>query len=164
MWAPATTFARPVMVTDRSARSSIGSISVAMAGLGSDVPSAGTTRAVFSIVSPKAGSAVPVAVNVAAPVTGTVMIALMSPVPVAAPQTAPPVPAQLQLTPVKAEEKISVTTASAAVVGPALVMVIVRSATGAKRAVDTEVELLSWNLSSDLVVTLAVFTMGSAPE
>src|SRR6187455_2691091 len=85
MWAPATTFAGPVVVTDRSARSSIGSMSVAMAGVGSDVPAAGTTRAVFSIVSPKAGSAVPVAVNVAAPVTGTVTIALMLPVPVAAP-------------------------------------------------------------------------------
>ena len=125
MWAPATTFARPVVVTDRSARSSIGSMSVAMAGVGSDVPSAGTTRAVFSIVSPKAGSAVPVAVNVAAPVTGTVTVALMLPVPVAAPQTAPPVPTQLQLTPVNEGGKVSVTTASAAVAGPALVTVIV---------------------------------------
>ena len=100
-------------------------MSVAMAGVGSDVPAAGTTRAVFSIVSLEAGSTVPVAVNVAAPVTGTVTVALMLPVPAAAPQTAPPVPAQLQLTPVNAEGKISVTTASAAVAGPALVTVIV---------------------------------------
>ena len=125
MWFPATTVAGPVAVTDRSARSSIGSMSVAMAGVGSDVPAAGTTRAVFSIVSLEAGSTVPVAVNVAAPVTGTVTVALMLPVPAAAPQTAPPVPAQLQLTPVNAEGKISVTTASAAVAGPALVTVIV---------------------------------------
>src|SRR6478609_7454855 len=117
---PGTTVAGPVRVTDRSARSSIGSMSVAMAWVGSDVPAAGTTRAVFSIVLLVAELTVPVAVNVAAPVTGTVMVALMLPVPAAA-----PVPTQLQLTPSKTEGKISVTTASAAVAGPALVTVIV---------------------------------------
>src|SRR6188768_624942 len=125
MSCPATTVAGPVWLTDRSARSSIGSMSVAMAWVGSDAPAAGTTRAVFSIVLLVAESTVPVAVNVAAPATGTVTIALMLPVPAAAPQTAPPVPAQLQLTPVRTGGKISVTTASAAVAGPALVTVIV---------------------------------------
>src|SRR6188472_3126827 len=122
---PATTVAGPVSVTDRSAWSSIGSMSVAMAWVGSEVPAAGTTRAVFSIVLLVAESTVPVAVNVAAPVTGTVTVALTLPDPAAAPQTAPPVPEQFQLTPVKTAGKISVTTASAAVAGPALVTVLV---------------------------------------
>ena len=98
---------------------------MAIAGVGSDVPAAGTTRAVFTSVPVKAGSMVPVAVNVSVPLTGTVTVELMWPVPAGAPQTAPPVPAQLQLTPVKAEGNVSVTTALAAVLGPALVTVIV---------------------------------------
>ena len=68
---------------------------------------------------------VPVAVNVSMPLTGTVTVELMWPVPAGALQTAPAVPTQLQLTPVKAAGNVSVTTALAAVLGPALVTVIV---------------------------------------
>ena len=44
------------------------------------------------------------------------------------------------------------------------VLVIIRSATGAPIAVDADAELLLGNVSSDVVVTVAVFTMGSPPE
>src|SRR4249920_30335 len=124
MGSPATTVAEPVSVTERSARSSTGSLSVAIAGVGSDVPAAGTTRAVFTTVPVKAGSIVPVAVNVSVLLTGTVTVALMCPVPPGAPQVAPPAATQLQLTPVKVDVNVSVTTAFAAVLGPAFVTVI----------------------------------------
>ncbi|MND08428.1 hypothetical protein D3C83_310200 [compost metagenome] len=44
------------------------------------------------------------------------------------------------------------------------VLVIARSATDARRAVDTDAELLFGKMSSAAVVTEALFTIGSAPE
>jgi len=121
---PATTDAGPVFVIATSACGVSVSESVLFADVGSDAPGGGATLAVFTSTPTAAGETVPVTVKVTVPPTGTVTLWVMGPLP-AAVQTPPPVPAHVQVTPVSAAGTASVTTAPTALVGPALVTVIV---------------------------------------
>src|SRR5690242_20241973 len=118
------TVAGPIFVISTSACGVMVSASVLFAELGSDAPDGGVTLAVLTSRPVAVADTVPVAVNVTDPPTGTLTLALMLPAPEGSVQTPPPAPMQVQVTPVSAAGKLSITVAPIASLGPAFVTVI----------------------------------------
>ena len=89
-------------------------------------PAGGNTWAALTRSPVAAGLTVPVAVKTTLAPTGTVTDVLMLPLPDAATQVPPPVPAQVHVTPVSVAGNVSVTVAPLASLGPSgLVTVMV---------------------------------------
>ena len=93
--------------------------------VGSVTPAGAVTVAVFTKLPVALGETVALTLNVAIPPAGKVTAVLMFPLPEAAPQAPPEEPAQVQLTPVRAAGKASVTVAPVTPLGPALETTIV---------------------------------------
>ena len=88
-------------------------------------PAGGTAVAVFTRKPVAFAATVPVAVTTTVAPTGTSTRMSMLPVPEAAPQAPPPLPAHVHDTPVNAAGKTSWTRAPIALLGPLFVTVIV---------------------------------------
>jgi hypothetical protein len=176
---PGSTEGGPVFESARSALGASAFTSVLVAAVGSVVPTGGAAVAVLTSEPVAAGSIVPVAVKVTVPLAGRSTVAAMFPLPLAG-QTAPPAATQVQVTPVIDAGKLSVTVAPRAVLGPALVAVIVyviavpgvavaapsvlvmdRSATGEPTEVEAVAVLFAETASAVVLETVAVFTIGS---
>src|SRR5262249_34758166 len=99
--------------------------SVLLAELGSDAPGPGVTVAVLTSTPTASDATVAVTVNVTVAATGTFTVALMLPVPDGVPQAPPPAPAHVQVALESAAGRVSITVAPIALLGPALVTVIV---------------------------------------
>jgi hypothetical protein len=124
---PGTSVADPsVLVIERSARGVNESVSVAelLAPLVSLLPTGAAMVAVLTSEPVAAAETEPLTVNVAVPETRRVAVALMLPLPEAG-QLEPALAAQVQVTPVKAAGKVSVTVAPVITDGPAFDATIV---------------------------------------
>lgn len=100
------------------------SVALLLPGVGSFTPPAAATVAVLDNVPVAAAESVPVAVNVTEPPDGKLTVALMLPDPLAG-QVPPPAPTQLQVTPVSVAGNVSATVEFGALLGPALLAVMV---------------------------------------
>ena len=125
---PGTTDGGPVFVIWRSADAVTSTVTVwlLLAGTGSVVPAGAATVAVLAC-GPIAELAISVvASKVALPPDRRVTVVAIAPTPEAAAHDEPAVAVHVQVTPVNAAAKVSVTGASVAVLGPALVTAIIQ--------------------------------------
>src|SRR5262245_36342332 len=157
------------------------SVALLLAGFGSVDPAPAVTVAVLTRTPTAPGATMAVRLNVTVPPTGTLTVELMLPLPAGALHVPPPAPMHVQVAPESAAASVSITVAPTALLGPALVTVIVyvtvepgttavtpsvlaipRSVTGAVIAVVAIAVLLPTAGSGvDALDTVVVLTIGS---
>src|SRR5262245_6991590 len=122
MLVPRRTVSGQVLVIERSAGSvsAVESDPSSLSRLGSLVPSGGLTRALLTSTPVALSDTTPVAVYVAMVPGCRSTVVSIAPAPPASPQLAPGPATQVQVTPVRAAGKVSMTDAPTASLGPAL--------------------------------------------